>query len=208
MLHRMGRRFVPGSTRFDSVVWLKSEAPMFTVEINTGELVQAWVGVRAAVRAGVRKGVTQGVSEGAEEARTRHTFANRTTNLEKSIVGRLTGNRTSVGAVDGTNNRVGRWKVSNIDGETDGAQFGEIHAGMPYASFVENGTKPHMIFPKRATVLSWIPIGGGARVFARWVNHPGSKPYPFMSLGYLKCERVMIREIEVGVANAQAILDR
>lgn len=180
---------------------------MFTVEINTGELVQVWVGVRAAVRAGVRKGVTQGVSEGAEEARTRHTFTNRTTNLEKSIVGRLTGNRTSVGASRGTNAAMSA-DFDSLTANVDGAQFGEIHAGMPYASFVENGTKPHMIFPKRATVLSWIPIGGGARVFARWVNHPGSKPYPFMSLGYLKCERVMIREIEVGVANAQAILDR
>jgi hypothetical protein len=29
-----------------------------------------------------------------------------------------------------------------------------------------------------------------------------------MSLAYLKCERVMIREIQRGVADAQAILDR
>jgi hypothetical protein len=181
---------------------------MFSVSINTAELVQAWVGVRAAVRAGVRRGVSQGVQEGAQEARSQHAFTNRTGTLEKSIEGRLTGNRTSVGAATGNNGRIGRWKATSLDGEVDGAQFGEIKASAAYASFVENGTKPHMIFPKRVSALSWIPMEGGPRRFAKWVKHPGTKPYPYMSLAYLKCERVMIREIQRGVADAQAILDR
>jgi hypothetical protein len=180
---------------------------MFSVSINTAELVQAWVGVRAAVRAGVRRGVSQGVQEGAQEARSQHAFTNRTGTLEKSIEGRLTGNRTSVGAARGSNNRIPT-DLTSLGGDLDGAQFGEIKASAAYASFVENGTKPHMIFPKRVSALSWIPMEGGPRRFAKWVKHPGTKPYPYMSLAYLKCERVMIREIQRGVADAQAILDR
>ena len=180
---------------------------MFTLTIDSEELVQAWVGVRAAVRAGVRRGVSDGVKEGAQEAREKHVFKNRTGDLERSITGRLTATRTSVGASSGSNQRIGAYKVENLDGEIDGAQFGVIQATMPYASFVENGTRPHMIFPKRATVLSWIGYDGG-RVFARFVRHPGTRPFPFMSFAYLKCERAMVREIYRGVANAQQILDR
>ena len=179
---------------------------MFTITVDSEELVQAWVGVRAAVRAGVRRGVSDGVKEGAQEAREKHVFKNRTGDLERSIVGRLTATRTSVGASSGSNNRIPS-DLDDIGRDVDGAQFGVIQATMPYASFVENGTRPHMIFPKRATVLSWIGYDGG-RVFARFVRHPGTRPFPFMAFAYLKCERAMVREIYRGVANAQQILDR
>lgn len=178
---------------------------MFTCEVDASALVQAWVGVRASIRAGTRRGVSQGVQEGAAEARALHSYTNRTGNLERSTIGKLTGNRTSVGASRGTNNRLP--SMADLPSDVDGAQFGEIRAGMEYASYVEEGTRPHMIYPKRATVLSWIGYDG-TRVFARWVNHPGSKPYPFMHHAYLKCERVMVREIYRGIADAQQILDR
>lgn len=66
-----------------------------------------------------------------------------------------------------------------------------------YAPFVEFGTAPHTIAPVTARVLAW-PTGGGGRYttaasgrqyyrggngttsFAMRVNHPGSKPRPFM----------------------------
>jgi hypothetical protein len=179
---------------------------MFSVSINTAELVQAWVGVRAAVRAGVRKGVNRGVVEGADDAKSQHRFTNRSGDLEKSIVGKPTGNRTSVGASRGTNGARSR-DFDSLTSNIDGAQFGVITAGMFYASFVEEGTRPHVILPKKGTWLAWEPVQGDWH-FARKVNHPGGKPYPFMSLAYLKCERVMIREIQRGVADAQAILDR
>lgn len=179
---------------------------MFDITIDAGEFIRTWNHVRAAIRVGVRKAVSQGVTEGAEEARTRHVFKNRTGDLERSIVGRLTATRTSVGASDGSNSRVGQWKSINIEGGVDGAQFGEIKASMPYASFVENGTRPHLIEPKNGRWLAWEQPQGDWH-FARRVNHPGTQPHPFMSLAYLKCERVMIREIELGVANAQKILD-
>ncbi len=66
-----------------------------------------------------------------------------------------------------------------------------------YAHFVELGTKPHVIRPVKARALAWGQGGsrgyvtaasgrqyyrssGGSTVFAMRVNHPGTKPKPFM----------------------------
>jgi len=49
-----------------------------------------------------------------------------------------------------------------------------------YAKYVEFGTRPHKIKPKNARFLT-IPNGDGF-LFVKEVNHPGSKPYPFMFL--------------------------
>lgn len=66
-----------------------------------------------------------------------------------------------------------------------------------YAHFVEFGTRPHTIRPRNARVLSWEGGGQrgyvtaasgrryyksspGTRSFAMVVNHPGSKPKPYM----------------------------
>ena len=53
----------------------------------------------------------------------------------------------------------------------------EIVADASYAPFVEFGTKPHVIKPKRRQSLRWATDSGYA--FAKLVKHPGSKPYPF-----------------------------
>lgn len=156
---------------------------MFTAEIEgAGELAHDWVNVRAAVRAGMRSGVAHGTREGADEARTKHRFKNRSGRLEQSIKGRVTG--------------------SSPDGHR-----GEIVASEKYASFVENGTRPHEIRPKRAGGVLRFVASDGAVVLTRRVMHPGTTALPFMSFAYQKCERVMIREIEIGVASAQRILD-
>ncbi|MEM9610963.1 MAG: hypothetical protein AAGA99_26375 [Actinomycetota bacterium] len=44
-----------------------------------------------------------------------------------------------------------------------------------HAVHVRNGTRPHEIRPKRATVLAF-PGRGGRTVFAKKVQHPGTKP--------------------------------
>lgn len=47
-----------------------------------------------------------------------------------------------------------------------------------YGKFIEEGTRAHVIRPKKAGgVLSF--LAGGSWVHARQVNHPGTKPYPF-----------------------------
>lgn len=43
--------------------------------------------------------------------------------------------------------------------------------------FLEWGTAPHTIEPDTADSLSWIDEATGNRVFAKKVEHPGTKPY-------------------------------
>lgn len=67
----------------------------------------------------------------------------------------------------------------------------EVIANAGYAAYVEYGTRPHVITPKRARVLAWPANAGGRRLtgrpragaamrFSKRVNHPGTKPQPFL----------------------------
>jgi hypothetical protein len=74
------------------------------------------------------------------------------------------------------------------------ADSARIEARTPYAAAVEFGSKPHEIRPKNASVLAWPGsakarrLTGKARVgtsrsdmvFAAKVDHPGTKPQPFL----------------------------
>ncbi len=155
---------------------------MFDVRLDgEDDLRRAWSLALGQVSDGIRTGVQKGVDEGAAEARTRHRYTDRTGNLTSKTSGRII---TS----------------------TRGGAEGEIVADAPYASFVEEGTRAHVIVPRRGQWLAWERPQGNWH-FARQVNHPGSKPYPFMGIAYLKCEAVIVREIEVGVARAERVLD-
>jgi hypothetical protein len=70
-----------------------------------------------------------------------------------------------------------------------------IRARAPYAGFVINGTPPHIIRAKGNALRFQI---GGATVFARSVNHPGTKPNDFFSRA-LQAEQ---RRIEDEMAEA------
>lgn len=54
-----------------------------------------------------------------------------------------------------------------------------VSADVNYATFVENGTAPHVIRPRNAKALKF-KIGGRV-VFARVVHHPGTKAVHFMA---------------------------
>lgn len=66
--------------------------------------------------------------------------------------------------------------------------MGALHNDAPYAGFVEYGTKPHRIYPRTGNVLAFelsTPSAHGHEdtgetIFARYVNHPGTSPMPFM----------------------------
>lgn len=139
-------------------------------------------------------------TEGAQEAKRVHSYKDRTGKLSKSIRGGLT-------------------RVDSFGAE------GAIVASAKYASFVENGTKPHEIRPKFSGIgaprpgqsrrgpkdigthriaLRWYGADGGVH-FARIVHHPGTRPYPFMGPAYLKAERVMEREFTVAAAEIDAL---
>lgn len=71
-----------------------------------------------------------------------------------------------------------------------------LRANANYAAYVELGTKPHVIKPRRAKALAW-PAAGQARlsgrarkgaklIFARLVHHPGTKAQPYLLPGVRK----------------------
>ena len=62
--------------------------------------------------------------------------------------------------------------------ETAAGAAGELRVGATYAPFVEFGTRPHRIVPRRGKALRFLDRTGQVR-FARAVNHPGTRPRPF-----------------------------
>jgi len=53
-----------------------------------------------------------------------------------------------------------------------------IGSDVDYAPYVNDGTQPHTIRPKNGQVLRFRV--GGRVVYARMVNHPGTRPNPFL----------------------------
>lgn len=61
--------------------------------------------------------------------------------------------------------------------------------GVGYAGVVEFGSRPHVIVPRYKKALAWggarrlsgsARSGSGATIFAKRVNHPGTKPKPYL----------------------------
>jgi hypothetical protein len=73
-----------------------------------------------------------------------------------------------------------------------------------HASYVNDGTAPHVIEAKGGGVLRFKV--GGATVFAKRVNHPGTRPDQFAERGEEKVEQVLNSEIEAGVRRAARML--
>lgn len=55
---------------------------------------------------------------------------------------------------------------------------GSVSADAPYAAFVHQGTQPHVIRPRTKKALRFTM--DGREVFAKSVNHPGTRPRPFL----------------------------
>lgn len=56
---------------------------------------------------------------------------------------------------------------------------GAVTFTAPYAVFVHEGTRPHVIRPRRARALRFEM--DGRVIFAAHVNHPGTAPNPFLA---------------------------
>lgn len=54
----------------------------------------------------------------------------------------------------------------------------KVGSDLEYAAFVNDGTRPHQIRPRNASVLRFTV--GGRVVYAKVVNHPGTKARPFL----------------------------
>lgn len=55
---------------------------------------------------------------------------------------------------------------------------GSVHALADYAAPVHEGSRPHLIRPRKAQALRFQI--GGRTVFAKLVHHPGSRARPFL----------------------------
>lgn len=101
------------------------------------------------------------------------------------------GARVHTGAVQNlsgrmVNVRTGALRASgDVRTTVDGTVLrGAVVFNTRYALPVHEGTKPHQILPSRGTVLTWRGPSGD-RVFARSVQHPGTKGRPFLRTSLL-----------------------
>jgi hypothetical protein len=80
--------------------------------------------------------------------------------------------------------RTGRLRAANtaeVDTPSPFRCEGRMVNPTAYALDVHQGTPPHRIEPRTATVLRFEV--GGETVFTPYVNHPGTRPRPFLAEG-------------------------
>lgn len=65
----------------------------------------------------------------------------------------------------------------------------KVYTAAKHASFVEEGTKPHIIRARRAKTLAFYSETLNRFVFPRSVNHPGTKPTRFFSRAVASAEQ-------------------
>lgn len=143
------------------------------------DLERDWSAALHEISDGIRAGVAEGVQAGVDEAKTKHTYQDRTGALTATAKGILLAS-------------------------TPGAALGEMRWPQTYASYVEEGTKRHTIVGNPFLHFVW----KGVPMTLRWVDHPGSKSHPFAGIAYQKCERVINATIEAAVARAARFLAR
>lgn len=68
---------------------------------------------------------------------------------------------------------------SRIDYRSSGP-VGVITSTHPATIYVVNGTRPHIIRPRRPGGVLRFTVGGRV-VYARYVNHPGTRPNDFLT---------------------------
>ena len=79
----------------------------------------------------------------------------------------------------------GRLRAS-ITPEVKSAIEGQVGTNTEYALDVEYGTKPHKIRPIKAKILAWKDRQTGKYIYAKEINHPGTKAQPFLEPAYLE----------------------
>lgn len=154
---------------------------MFSIDVSG--LLKRWNRAVDALAARITRSAEVAAKEGAEHAKAFGTFKDRT----------------------GLTRRMTRG-VSIIRSRWVGSAW--LESRVPHASILDGGSKPHEIRPRSPnTVLRFIGRDGNT-VFARKVNHPGTKPYGYMGAGALKAERVLEREARIGAKEAEAAFHR
>ena len=60
------------------------------------------------------------------------------------------------------------------------AVIGRVHVPVKYARMVHDGTRPHIIRPRRKQALKFFWKKKGVTVIAKMVRHPGTKARPWL----------------------------
>jgi hypothetical protein len=68
-----------------------------------------------------------------------------------------------------------------------------------YSPFVEYGTRPHRIVARRRAFLRFYLPRAGRVVYARRVNHPGTRPYKFGWKSAYAAHRVLGQHLQRGM---------
>jgi hypothetical protein len=180
---------------------------MFVAVItNLEEFMRGWTAIRLNLVQGIHDGVHLGCTEGAAEALATRRWKDRTGQTRAATTG-------------------------FIAERTDRGASGWIQCLVNWASFLEEGTVPHLIWPKaawgapisslkphqtrrargkgphehivgRGRFLRWKDEAGDQH-FARVVHHPGTAADGFIGRGVQKAERVILRELEIAAGRAQ-----
>lgn len=82
----------------------------------------------------------------------------------------------------------------------------DVIASAKYASFVSEGTRPHLIVARRKRALHFFV--GGREVFTQRVRHPGTKPNPFWWLALSHAADQLRAATERAMQDAVLAVDR
>lgn len=96
--------------------------------------------------------------------------------------------KTPVGKVNGGNLK-SSWFINYFNA----GLTGEVSNSAEYAYWVENGTSPHVIRPKKSKYLVF--EGSDGMVFTKQVNHPGMKAQPMLMPAMQKAEGEYYRNL-------------
>lgn len=87
------------------------------------------------------------------------------------------GRQTRAGGSQHLRDTINKRLIRDKDGAA--VYVGDLDDSVPHARFHHDGTRPHQIRPVRAKMLRFT-VAGGQVVFARVVNHPGTKANPYL----------------------------
>lgn len=114
-------------------------------------------------------------------------------NKVKESISKSTMNVKKQAMINLTNNRsvkTGQLRA-NINTKLSGFE-GEVKAATKYAKGVEEGTKPHIIKPKKGKFLYW----KGAKHPVKMVKHPGGKAKPYLVPALEKETPILLKSLE------------
>ena len=80
-----------------------------------------------------------------------------------------------------------------------GWEVGHDSRVAPYARFVHDGTRPHLILPNKKKALRW-PVNGSFRFSKKGVKHPGTEPDKWMERAAAQAPNIFRKALEAQLA--------